>query len=295
MRPFGTEEDYGERPTIKTIRIISSLVLSAVMALAPLAGAARVSSIHEDLGARYSARYSAAIAIVTPPAPPRSATSDTRSGVTTPAAFPAPVISRGLSPSLSQEARLDPTEIYRPAPPKASDPDIDAIPLPSPRRQAQRDGIENDHAADHATDRTADLERVVATPPRKLPKDDDLICLAAALYHEARNQEPAGRIAVAATIMNRAALEPWPETICDVIAQPKQFSFMRKNRIIPKIREKEAWAVAVGEAAMILMMGCPPNLDGVAYYHAASVKPVWRKSLSRMAQIGDHIFYTNRK
>ena len=56
-------------------------------------------------------------------------------------------------------------------------------------------------------------------------------CLAMNIYHEARGERMEGQIAVAQVTLNRAAHEEWPSTICDVVYQPKQFSWthMIKN------------------------------------------------------------------
>ena len=52
------------------------------------------------------------------------------------------------------------------------------------------------------------------------------LCLALAVYHEARGEPLIGQKAVAEVVMNRVASDRFPDTICGVVMQPKQFSFV---------------------------------------------------------------------
>ena len=60
-------------------------------------------------------------------------------------------------------------------------------------------------------------------PPTVDPKQHN--CLALNIYHEARGERVEGQIAVAHVTMNRVNHEKWPSTICEVVYQPKQFSW----------------------------------------------------------------------
>ena len=50
-------------------------------------------------------------------------------------------------------------------------------------------------------------------------------CLALNIYHEARSESMEGQIAVAQVTLNRVAHSEWPSTICEVVSEPKQFSW----------------------------------------------------------------------
>ena len=52
------------------------------------------------------------------------------------------------------------------------------------------------------------------------------LCLSLALYHEARGEPLNGQRAVAEVIMNRVESNRFPDTICGVVMQPNQFSFV---------------------------------------------------------------------
>jgi len=55
------------------------------------------------------------------------------------------------------------------------------------------------------------------------------LCLSLALYHEARGEPLNGQRAVAEVIMNRVESDRFPDTICGVVMQPNQFSFVSPN------------------------------------------------------------------
>ncbi len=55
------------------------------------------------------------------------------------------------------------------------------------------------------------------------------MCLALALYHEARGEPSTGQMMVAKVIVNRMESKKFPSDMCGVIMQPRQFSFVRKG------------------------------------------------------------------
>ena len=117
-------------------------------------------------------------------------------------------------------------------------------------------------------------------------------CLANAVYFEARGEPIEGQLAVAEVVLNRAASGRYPTTICDVVTQPWQFSFVR-NGVIPHAdRGSEAWRKAVA-IARIAEAGASRLLPrDVLWYHADYVSPSWGRRLARNTKIGLHIFYS---
>jgi spore germination cell wall hydrolase CwlJ-like protein len=116
-------------------------------------------------------------------------------------------------------------------------------------------------------------------------------CLASAVYFEARGESLEGQLAVAEVVINRAASGRYPATLCEVVRQPWQFSFVRRG-IIPRAdRGSDAWRRAVA-VARIAKTGARRLLDqNVLWYHANYVSPSWGRRLARSGQIGAHIFY----
>lgn len=123
-----------------------------------------------------------------------------------------------------------------------------------------------------------------------------LTCLALNVYHEARSEPLAGQLAVAQVTLNRAASERYPDTVCDVVWQRKQFSWTHDGKS-DKPREAQAWAQAQ-EVASIVYHGTL-TLDeltpDVLHYHADWVTPQWAHNKQPVARIGSHIFYKGIK
>jgi len=118
-------------------------------------------------------------------------------------------------------------------------------------------------------------------------------CLANAVYFEARGESLQGQLAVAEVVMNRAASGRYPASLCQVVVQPAQFSFVRRGVIPQADRASEAWRRAVAVAriakerlvARVLPSSC-------LWYHASYVSPSWGRRLAQSARIGLHIFYS---
>jgi len=118
-------------------------------------------------------------------------------------------------------------------------------------------------------------------------------CLANAIYFEARGEPLQGQLAVAEVVINRAASGRYPTTLCGVVVQPAQFSFVRRGRIPAADRASDAWRRAVAVARIAEARLLPRVLpSSCLWYHANYVSPGWGRRLSRSARIGLHIFYS---
>ncbi|MBK4215212.1 cell wall hydrolase [Paracoccus caeni] len=119
--------------------------------------------------------------------------------------------------------------------------------------------------------------------------EQDLNCLAEAVYHEARGESRQGQAAVAEVILNRVESRSFPSTVCGVINQPAQFSYTIGGR--KPINNKAAYLRA-RDVAKAALSGAPRVLtDGATYFHTPSVRPDWSSRFTRTVQIGQHIFY----
>lgn len=135
----------------------------------------------------------------------------------------------------------------------------------------------------------------IASQPLPAP-EEELSCLARALYFEARGEGIKGQFAVAEVILNRAAVPDFPDSICGVVYQGVgngrgcQFSFACDGR--PEtIGERGAYATAKRIAGLMLQ-GAPHLLtDGATHFHTRAVRPAWARSFPRTAAIGAHLFY----
>lgn len=117
-------------------------------------------------------------------------------------------------------------------------------------------------------------------------------CLANAVYFEAQGEPLEGQLAVAEVVLNRTRSGRYPVTICGVVIQPAQFSFVRGGVIPRADRRTPAWrrAVAVARIAQAGDLRLLPR--DVLWYHADYVAPGWGRRLARNTKIGLHIFYS---
>jgi hypothetical protein len=123
------------------------------------------------------------------------------------------------------------------------------------------------------------------------PLDEEANCIAVAVYHEARGESLEGQLAVARVIMNRAASGQYPTSWCGVVKQPWQFSFVRRGRF-PSVDEgSTAWRNALGVTRLAVNNAVDSVPTDCLWYHANYVAPSWGRRLTRVSQIGAHIFY----
>ncbi|MBK9588273.1 MAG: cell wall hydrolase [Sphingomonadales bacterium] len=114
-------------------------------------------------------------------------------------------------------------------------------------------------------------------------------CLAGAVYFEAKGEPLDGQLAVAQVIVNRARSGRFPSSICGVVFQPSQFSFVRGNGLPPIARNSHNWRQAIAIAKIASNDMWDSSAGSALYFHARRVSPGWR--LNRIATIGNHVFY----
>jgi spore germination cell wall hydrolase CwlJ-like protein len=136
---------------------------------------------------------------------------------------------------------------------------------------------------------TADsLAELVAATPRPATLDPELRCLAGTVYFESRGESLVGQLAVAHVVLNRAQSGRFPTSLCGVVHQKSQFSFVRGGQM-PAVREGSQWNNAIAIAQIARDGSWKNHAPGALFFHARHVSPGWRKT--RIAQIDNHIFY----
>lgn len=121
--------------------------------------------------------------------------------------------------------------------------------------------------------------------------DEELNCIATAVYFESRGEPFEGQLAVAEVVMNRARSGRYPSSYCAVVKQPAQFSFVRRGQFPRVNTESPAWSYAQAITRIAANRLADKLPDDVLWYHADYVAPVWGRRLSRVEKIGAHIFY----
>jgi len=180
-------------------------------------------------------------------------------------AAPASAAQDPAEPALSAES-LGLDALTDPAPPVA-DENADAV--PAPERPSLADLV---------------YENASATTD-----DEETECLARAVYWESNGEPLAGQLSVAEVIINRAQSGRFAATLCGVVRQRGQFSFVRGGYIPPPPPGARGWRNAVAIARIArgdLADGAAPS---ALFFHARRVHPGWR--LTRLATVGNHVFY----
>jgi spore germination cell wall hydrolase CwlJ-like protein len=118
-----------------------------------------------------------------------------------------------------------------------------------------------------------------------------LVCIALNVYYEARNDNMAGKVAVAQVVMQRMHDPRWPVDACSVVYQPAQFSWYWDGKSDTP-RDMLAWDEAQLIASAVLAGSGHANLDAT-HYHAYYVVPTdWpMERMEFIAQIGYHLFW----
>jgi N-acetylmuramoyl-L-alanine amidase len=113
-------------------------------------------------------------------------------------------------------------------------------------------------------------------------------CLAKAVYFESKGEPLNGQLAVAEVIMNRAKSGRFASTLCGVVKQPSQFSFVRGGGFPPVVNQA-MWRQAVGVAQVAMSGLWESTAPNALFFHARRVSPNWGKK--HVATVGNHIFY----
>ena len=131
-----------------------------------------------------------------------------------------------------------------------------------------------------------------------------LMCMAANIYHEAKNQPMVGQIAVAQVVMNRANDSRYPDNVCDVIKQgltykngkvvlgKSQFSWYCDGKKDDVDKKSEKWRNSLRYASMVITNRITLDVtEGATHYHATYVRPAWARTKTKTVRINRHIFY----
>jgi spore germination cell wall hydrolase CwlJ-like protein len=119
--------------------------------------------------------------------------------------------------------------------------------------------------------------------------DKEASCLAGAVYFESKGESLAGQLAVAKVVMARAKSGRFASTLCGVVFQKSQFSFVRGGQM-PFIDKSGAnWKKAVAISKIALNDGWKSSVEGALFFHAKYVSPGWK--LKRIGSVDQHVFY----
>ena len=121
---------------------------------------------------------------------------------------------------------------------------------------------------------------------------EDHVCMAKNIYFEARNESRKGQMAIALVTLQRVKDPRYPNTVCGVVYDNKQFSWY-SDGLSDYPRNHKVW----GEIALLAsaMLDSDTSLYdftyGSTHYHADYVSPYWSEFMILRARIDTHIFY----
>lgn len=121
---------------------------------------------------------------------------------------------------------------------------------------------------------------------------EDHVCMAKNIYFEARNESRKGQMAIALVTLQRVKDPRYPNTVCGVVYDNKQFSWY-SDGLSDYPRNYKVW----GEIALLAsaMLDSDTSLYdftyGSTHYHADYVSPYWNEFMILRARIDTHIFY----
>jgi N-acetylmuramoyl-L-alanine amidase len=120
------------------------------------------------------------------------------------------------------------------------------------------------------------------------------LCLSLTIYFEARGEDIFGQLAVAQVVMNRVENPKYPDTVCGVVTQPKQFSYLNSCNVkcaVQNVRDKQSWKVSQS-VANAMLQGHRVSL-AATHYHTLQVQPYWANHprMTHLKTIGNHTFY----
>jgi hypothetical protein len=171
-------------------------------------------------------------------------------------------------------------------------PTVEAAPMPAPVETAeptvQTDGDVPAPAAAPAPEAEYISLAAAVAAQETDGLDRDLTCMAGAIYFEAKGEPLSGQLAVAEVILNRTKSGRFPKSICSVVTQPGQFSFVRGGRV-PAIANNPHYRTAIAVARVAMADAWDSPAPNAMYFHARRVSPRWR--MTKVAAIGNHVFY----
>lgn len=140
--------------------------------------------------------------------------------------------------------------------------------------------------------RYIDLNPVSLFPGDDMDVDEtEMLCLAQNIFFESRNQSIEGQYAVAFVTMNRVMHVSFPDTICEVVFQPAQFSWTAENVRINRNDsiEMRAWNQAKQIAIAVMLEDVHNDFYGITHFHRYDINPNWGYQLAM--RIDDHKFF----
>lgn len=117
------------------------------------------------------------------------------------------------------------------------------------------------------------------------------VCLALNIFYEARGEPNIGKYAVAEITMNRVMSKKYPDTMCGVVYQHKQFSWVDNKRVWGKHTiDKVNWRISINIAKKAIKAKKRKVVGYRLYYNSVDLGVRW-ETPNKPLIIGNHVFY----
>lgn len=180
----------------------------------------------------------------------------------------------------TQATQMAPAVVTEPLPP---------IPATTPLPDDVHAKVAVEAAIPSSDFRAQSLDALVRQHAMSETADREQRCLATAIYFESKGEPLSGQLAVARVVMNRANSGRFASTLCGVVTQPGQFSFVRGGALPAVNPDSGSWRKAVAIAKIAQGDLWESKAENALYFHARQVSPGWR--MARVGAIGNHVFY----
>lgn len=118
-------------------------------------------------------------------------------------------------------------------------------------------------------------------------RQSEVDCLARNIYHEAGNSTRLDERAVAHVTINRKNSGQFPNTICGVVYQPRQFKWTRNE---PPTNNTVTWNRSREIAFDALARRSQDPTNGATYFWSSRLHPRWTRNLTVTLTTRAHIY-----
>jgi len=125
--------------------------------------------------------------------------------------------------------------------------------------------------------------------------NDEVLCMARNIYHEAGIESEEGKRAVSQVVLNRLNDPRYPKDICSIVYKHRgkkyQFSWVGEDKTITNFPMWQRSFTVAHDALENNISHQELAESNALFYHADYVHPKWK--YKKLVKIGKHIFYTD--
>ncbi|OLO42589.1 spore cortex-lytic enzyme [Alkalihalophilus pseudofirmus] len=162
-------------------------------------------------------------------------------------------------------------------------PETPAEPAPTPAEEpAPEEPVPAEETPEAPAGDEPNIEQAMNVPDGF--SDNDIQLMSQCVYAEARGEPYVGMVAVAAVILNRVNSPDFPNTISEVIYEPRAFEPVANGEIYNNPSEEARRAV------MDALNGQDPTGHALYFFNPATARSPWVWSRPQIKTIGKHVF-----